>query len=78
MSPGAITALAFSSSSAPGRSAYRKFSLPTDGKNRVSPVLNFTVTPFFISGVRMPVIGCDSQGKKMVAEAGYMCNVAEQ
>ena len=26
----------------------------------------------------MPVIGCDSQGKKMVAEAGYMCNVAEQ
>ena len=31
---------------APGRYAYRKFSLPTDGKNRVSPVLNFTVTPF--------------------------------
>ena len=26
----------------------------------------------------MPVIGCDSQGKKMVAEAGYMYNVAEQ
>ena len=26
----------------------------------------------------MPVIGCDSEGKKMVAEAGYMCNVAEQ
>ena len=26
----------------------------------------------------MPVIGCDSQGKKIVAEAGYMCNVAEQ
>ena len=26
----------------------------------------------------MPVIGCDSQEKKMVAEAGYMCNVAEQ
>ena len=26
----------------------------------------------------MPVIGYDSQGNKMVAEAGYMCNVAEQ
>ena len=26
----------------------------------------------------MPVIGCDSQGKKMVAEAGYIWNVAEQ
>ena len=26
----------------------------------------------------MPVIGCDSQGKKMVAEAGYICNIAEQ
>ena len=26
----------------------------------------------------MPVIGCDSQEKKVVAEAGYMCNVEEQ
>ena len=26
----------------------------------------------------MTVIGCDSQEKKMVAKAGYMCNVAEQ
>ena len=26
----------------------------------------------------MPVVGYDSQGKKMVAETGYMCNVAEQ
>ena len=26
----------------------------------------------------MPVIGCDSEGKEMVAEAGYMCKVAEQ
>ena len=26
----------------------------------------------------MPVVGCDSEGKKMVAEAGYMCSVAEQ
>ena len=54
------------------------FSLPTDGRNRVSPGKNFTVTLFFVSGVRMPVIGCDSERKKMVAEAGYMCNVAEQ
>ena len=53
------------------------FSLPTDGRNRISPGKNFTVTLFFVSGVRMPVIGCDSEGKKMVAEAGYMCNVAE-
>ena len=26
----------------------------------------------------MPVVNCDSQGKNMVAEAGYMCNVAKQ
>ena len=26
----------------------------------------------------MPVVGCDSEGKKMAAEAGYMSNVAEQ
>ena len=26
----------------------------------------------------MPVIGCDSQGKRMVAEARCMCNVTEQ
>ena len=44
--PGAITALTFSSLSAPGRFAYITFSLPTDGKNSVSPVLNFTITPF--------------------------------
>ena len=41
---GAITELAFSSLSAPGRYAYRKFSLLTDGKNGVSPVFNFAVT----------------------------------
>jgi hypothetical protein len=44
-SPGAIVALAVSSTSVPGRYAYRKFSLPTDGKNRVSPVEKNTVTP---------------------------------
>ena len=43
--PGAIAALAFSSLSALGRYTYKNFSLPTDGKNRVSPALNFTVTP---------------------------------
>ena len=36
--PGAMVALAVSSTSMPGRYAYRKLSLPTDGKNRVSPV----------------------------------------
>ena len=30
-----------------------------------------------IPGVRMPVIGCDSQGN-MVAETGYVYNVPEQ
>ena len=44
--PGAIRTLAFSSLSPPVQCAYRKFSLPTVGKNKVSPVLNFTVTPF--------------------------------
>ena len=32
----------------------------------------------FISGVRMPVVSCDSQGKRMVVEARYMCNVTKQ
>ena len=44
--PGAITAMVFSSLSAPARYAFIKFSLSTDGKNRVSPVSNFTVAPF--------------------------------
>ena len=26
----------------------------------------------------MPVVSCDSQGKRMVAEARYMCNVTGQ
>ena len=29
-----------------GRYAYRTISLPNDGKNIISPVLNFSVTPF--------------------------------
>ena len=45
--PGAITAFALPSLSAPGRYAYRKFSLIAGGKNRVSPILNLTgTTPF--------------------------------
>ena len=42
---GAITAFAVSSTDVPGRYAYRKFSLPTDGKNRVSPLEKYTVIP---------------------------------
>ena len=26
----------------------------------------------------MPVVGCDSQNKKLIAEARYMCNIAKQ
>ena len=26
----------------------------------------------------MPIVGCDSEGNKKVAKAGYMCNVVEQ
>ena len=43
--PGAIIALlAISSTSMPGRHAYRKWTLPTDGKNKVSLVEKNTAT----------------------------------
>ena len=46
--PGAIVALAVSSTSMPGRYAYRKLNLPTDGKNGVSPAEENTVTPSLV------------------------------
>ena len=38
----------------------------------------YCYTVVISGGVRMPVVDCDSQNKKLVAEARYMCNVANQ
>ena len=43
----------FVSTSAPGRYAYKKFNLPTDGKKIISPEDRFNVTPS-----RVPVYEC--------------------
>ena len=43
---GVKTALVLSPTSILGRYAYRKLKLATDGKSRVSMVMNFTVTPY--------------------------------
>ena len=42
---GAIVAFAVSSTGVPGRYAYRKLSLRTDGKNRVAPLEKRNVIP---------------------------------
>ena len=47
-----------------GRYAYRKFSLPTDGKNGVSPVLNFTVTPFLFPMYVCPLSAADLKERR--------------
>ena len=75
--PGAITALALSSLVHRGDTHTESLASQLTGKYILIGFKLYCDTVFF-SGVPMPVIDCDSQEKKMVAEAGYMCIVAEQ